>query len=172
MNAPTRPASHNRHIRLATPADLPAINAIYNHYVLTSTCTYAEEPDTLADRSFWFAEHQGPHPATVLEQDGEVVGWASLSEYRGRCGYRFSVENSVYVHHAHHGQGIGKALMLDLIDRARQLGHHTIVAGVSADQTASRGLHEHLGFTQVAHFREVGYKFDRWLDVVFLQLLL
>lgn len=159
-------------IRLATPADLESINAIYNHYVATSTCTYAEEPDSFADRSVWFAEHQGSHPATVCEVGGRVVGWASLSEYRGRCGYRFTVESSVYVSHDHHGAGIGKALMRDLIERARALGHHTIVAGVSADQTASRGLHEHLGFVQVAHFREVGFKFGRWLDVVFLQLLL
>jgi phosphinothricin acetyltransferase len=161
-----------RQIRLAITDDLPAINAIYNHYVHTSTCTYQTEPDTLADRQAWFEEHQGKHPAIVMEQDGEVIGWASLSAFRGRCGYRFSVENSVYVHHAHQGQGIGKALVLDLIERAKTLGYHTIVAGISADQTASRALHERLGFQQVAHFREVGFKFERRLDVVFLQLML
>jgi phosphinothricin acetyltransferase len=172
MTDPSHTPGGNRIIRLATTADLPAINAIYNHYVLTSTCTYQTEPETPEARSAWFDEHQGDHPATVCEIAGTVVGWGSLSPFRGRCGYRFSVENSVYVHHQHHGRGIGKALVLDLIDRARTLGHHTIVAGISADQAASRALHERGGFRQVAHFHEVGFKFDRWLDVVFLQLRL
>jgi L-amino acid N-acyltransferase YncA len=172
MTDPSRAPGDSRIIRLATEADLPAINAIYNHYVLTSTCTYQTEPETPEARSTWFDDHQGVHPATVCDIAGTVVGWGSLSAFRGRCGYRFSVENSVYVHHDHHGQGIGKALVLDLIGRARALGHHTIVAGISADQAASRALHERVGFQQVAHFHEVGFKFDRWLDVVFLQLRL
>jgi L-amino acid N-acyltransferase YncA len=160
-------------IRPATQADLPAINAIYNPYVLTSTCTFQEEPDTLGDRETWFAAHGERHPVIVVEEkDGVVVGWASLSPFRSRAAYRFAVESSVYIESGRHGQGIGKALMADLIGRARTLGHHTIVAGVSDDQCASIGLHESLGFERVAHFKEVGFKFGRWLDVAFLQLML
>ncbi|MBC7544006.1 MAG: N-acetyltransferase [Candidatus Sericytochromatia bacterium] len=159
-------------IRPATHADLPAINAIYNHYVLTSTCTYQEEPETQGEREAWFATHGERHPVTVAEHDGVVIGWGSLSPFRSRGGYRFSVENSVYVEQGRHGQGIGKALMIDLIARATALGYRSIVAGVSADQTASISLHERLGFTRVALFQEVGYKFATWLDVAFLQLML
>jgi L-amino acid N-acyltransferase YncA len=158
--------------RPATDPDLPAISAIYNHYIRTSTATYQVEPETLDERREWFNDHGERYPAVVAEDDGEVVGWGALSPFRNRFGYRFTVEASVYVRHDCHRQGIGRALLADLIDRARLLGYHTLIGGASADQTASLALQESLGFTTVAHFREVGHKFDRWLDVVFMQLML
>jgi L-amino acid N-acyltransferase YncA len=161
-----------RATRPATEADLPAISAIYNHYIRTSTATYQYEPETAGERRQWFAEHDEKHPAVVAEEGGEVVGWGALSPFRMRYGYRFTVEASVYVRHDCHRKGIGRALLADLIERARQLGYHTLIGGASADQTASLALQERLGFTKVAHFREVGHKFDRWLDVVFMQLML
>jgi len=159
-------------IRLAAARDLPAINDIYNHYVQTSTCTYEEDPVTLAAREEWFVEHGPRHPITVAELDGRVVGWASLSAYRGRCAYRYSAENSVYIDRDHHRRGLGAALLTDLVERARTLGYHTVVAGCDSAQEASIGLHERHGFERVAHFQEVGFKFGRWLDVIFLQRML
>lgn len=159
-------------IRLAAARDLAAINDIYNHYVLTSTCTYEEEPVSLAAREEWFAGHDERHPVTVAELDGRVVGWASLSLHRVRSAYRYSVENSVYIDREHHRRGLGAALLTDLIARARDLGYHTLVAGCDSAQTASIGLHERHGFERVAHFRQVGFKFGRWLDVIFLQRML
>jgi L-amino acid N-acyltransferase YncA len=159
-------------IRLATPADLAAINDIYNHYVAMSTTTYALEPTSLADRERWLVGRQPIHPAIVAVRDGEVVGWGSLSSFRAWGGYRSSVENSVYVHPERHRQGIGSALLADLIARAKKLGLHAIIAGIDSEQTASLELHRKFGFFQVAHFREVGRKFDQWRDVLFLQLLL
>src|SRR5579883_79303 len=96
-------------IRDACPGDLPAIDRIYDHYVHSSTCTYQLEPEGLAARVAWFAEHEAAkHPVLVAEspEDGAVIAWGCLSRYRARAGYRFTVEDSVYVDHAHHGRGI------------------------------------------------------------------
>ena len=158
-------------IRPARENDLAAINAIYNHYVLHSTCTYQVTPETDAARLAWFRGRGENHPVTVAEADGEVVGWASLNRYHPREAYARTVENSVYVRHDRHRCGIGRALLADLIGRARELGHHTILAGISAEQAASIALHGAFGFQKVAHFRELGWKQGAWLDVVFLQLM-
>jgi L-amino acid N-acyltransferase len=159
-------------IRLATTADLAAIREIYNHYVACSSCTFQLQPDTEQERLEWFRERSAAHPATVAELEGEVVGWASLSPWKSRCGYARSAEASVYIRHDLHRRGIGRALMLDLIERARAAGHHTIIGGACTEQAASLALQEALGFRQVAHFREVGNKFGRWLDVAYMQLIL
>jgi len=159
-------------IRLAQREDLPAINEIYNHYVLASTCTYQETPEPMAGREAWFNHHGATHPVTVAEQSGVVVGWASLSPYHARSAYRFTVENSVYVDHRRQRQGIGSALLGDLIERARTAGLRTIVACIDADQGASIAIHAKHGFLLTGRLKQVGRKFDTWLDVVYMQLLL
>lgn len=159
-------------IRLATPVDLTAINEIYNHYVLHSTCTYQEEPSTAAEREVWFLSHGPQHPITVAESDGAIVGWASLSPFHTRSAYRRTVENSVYVRHDRQRQGIGMALLVDSVERAKALGHHTIISLIDREQAASVNIHQRIGFEQVAHLKEVGFKLGRWLDVVYLQKLL
>ncbi len=156
-------------IRAATSADLAAINDIYNHYVLHSTSTYQEEPETIEARRAWFAAHDNPHPITVATDNSELLGWGSLSPFHKRSAYRRTVENSVYVHPAHHRRGIGRLLLSDLIERAKSVGHHTIIAGIDAEQTGSIALHEIAGFKRVAHLKDVGYKFGRWLDVIYMQ---
>ncbi len=159
-------------IRAATAVDLPAINDIYNYYVLHSTCTYQLQPSPLEERKRWFAQHDAKHPAIVGCENGTVLAWASISRFHPREAYARTVESSVYVHHDHHRRGLGKSLMCEIIQLARELKHHTIVAGISADQIASVKLHEAMGFTKAAHLKEVGFKFDRWLDVVWMQLML
>ena len=159
-------------IRPATSADLPAINGIYNHYVPVSTCTYQTEPSTPAEREAWFAAHGPQHPVTVAVVGNEIVGWGSLSRFHPRAAYGHTVENSVYVRHDVQRKGVGSALLSDLIARARAAGHHTIVALIDAQQAGSIALHTRFGFAQAAHLKEVGFKFGRWLDVVYLQLLL
>jgi phosphinothricin acetyltransferase len=103
---------------------------------------------------------------------GEVFGWGALSPWKARCAYAHSVEASLYVRHDRQRRGIGRALLHDLIERARGIGHHTILGGTCTEQTASLALQESLGFQRAAWFREVGQKFERWLDVVYMQLLL
>jgi phosphinothricin acetyltransferase len=159
-------------IRLATDDDLVAINDIYNWYVPRSTCTYQETDETIEARRAWFGHHGPRYPITVALRDGQVVGWGSLSDYRERSAYRFTCENSVYVRHDCQGQGIGSAILADLIARARAIGFHTIIAGADAEQTVSIALHAKFGFVECGRQKEVGFKFNRWLDVVFMQLML
>ncbi len=159
-------------IRPARESDLAAINAIYNHYVLHSTCTYQVTPETDEARLAWFRSRSEAHPVTVAEVDGEIVGWGSLSRFHGREGFARTVENSVYVRPDRHRRGIGRALLADLIERARQLGHHTILAGISAEQSVSIALHEAFGFQRTTQLREVGWKHGVWLDLATLQLML
>jgi L-amino acid N-acyltransferase len=159
-------------IRAATAADLQPINDIYNHYVARSACTYQEEPETMAERAVWFAEHGDAHPVTVATVSDEVVGWGCLSPYRARSAYRFTVENSVYARHDVQRRGIGRLLLADLIERARAAGHHTIVAVIDAEQTGSIRLHLSMGFRDAGDLRELGFKFGRWLHVRYLQLML
>jgi L-amino acid N-acyltransferase len=159
-------------IRVATSADLGTINDIYNHYVMHSTCTYQEEPEPLEGRREWFQRHGDRHPVIVAEADGQVIGWGSLSPFHPRSAYRRTVENSVYVHHQQHRRGIGSLLLQELITRGRGLGHRAIIAGIDASQPASVALHAKFGFEKVGHLKQVGFKFDRWLDVIYMELLL
>jgi L-amino acid N-acyltransferase YncA len=159
-------------IRDARVEDLGPIDAIYDHYVRTSTSTFQLEPAGLDARKAWFAAHGERWPVLVAEEGNVVVGWGSLSVYNPRAGYRFTAEDSVYVDAAAHGRGIGQALLAELIARARSCGHHTLLAGISAEQAPSVRLHERFGFVEVARMRELGWKFDRWLDVVFMQKVL
>ena len=160
-------------IRLAVESDLPAINAIYNHYIHTSTATYQDEPTTAAERAAWFRVHGPQHPVTVAtnatEGGDEILAWASLSPFNPRSAYRFTVENSIYVRHDLHRQGLGCALLADLLVRAQALGHRQIVALISADQPASLALHHRFGFVQVGHLPNVGLKFNQWLDLILMQ---
>jgi L-amino acid N-acyltransferase len=158
-------------IRLAQQEDLAAINEIYNYYVLHSTCTYQESPETIESRREWFERHGGRHPITVAEVDGRVVGWGSLSSYHPRSAYRNTVENSVYVHHEFHRRGIGEFILADLISRAKVIGHHAIIAGIDAEQAGSVALHRKFRFEHVGRMREVGFKFGRWLDVIYMELV-
>lgn len=159
-------------IRPATESDLVAINDIYNHYVLRSTCTYQEEPEPLEGRQAWFNRHGEKHPIIIAEVGGQAVGWGSLSAYHQRSAYRQTVENSVYVHHEHQHRGIGSLLLEELIGRAEKLGHHAIIAGIDAEQTASVALHTKFGFERVGCLKQIGFKFGRWLDVVYMERIL
>ncbi len=159
-------------IRPATANDLDAIRAVYNYYVTCSTCTYQIELETAAERAAWFRDRSELHPVTVAEREGVVIGWAALSPWKSRCGYARSAEASVYIHHEHHRRGAGRALLIDLIDRAKALGLHTVIGGACSTQTASLALQAALGFEVIGTFREVGRKFDRWLDVTHTQLVL
>jgi L-amino acid N-acyltransferase YncA len=148
------------------------MSSIYNHYVAHDTCTYQTEPESLPERLAWFDRHGPGHPIFVAESEGQVVGWASLSPYNLRHGYRMTVEDSIYLDPGWRGQGLGTALLRKLVETARACGHHTIIAVISADQVASVALHARAGFVTSGRLTEAGHKFDRWLDIVYMQLIL
>ncbi len=159
-------------VRSATETDVPAILDIYNEAILHSTATFDIEPKTLEERLQWFRETKHPHCVIVAEEDGQVVGWGSLRSYRPKVAYRFTAENSVYVHEDHRGRGIGALLLGELIERAKESGFHTLMAGVTEGNPVSEALHKRFGFVEAGRDRQVGYKFERWLDVVWMQLML
>ena len=161
-------------IRPATRDDLPGILEIYNEAVLNTTATYEYEPRTLEHRVTWFDDHvRANYPVFVaVDEDETIVGWSALNRYHDRMGYRFTTENSVYVAAAHRGKGIGKLLMPPLIEGARRSGLHAILAAIDAANDVSIRLHAAFGFERVGHFKQVGFKFNRWLDVVYMQRLL
>jgi L-amino acid N-acyltransferase len=158
----------------AQAADVHSILAIYNDAVLNTTASYDYEPHTLDQRLAWFEQHQAQGFAVLVAMDeaDQVVGWGSLSKFREKIGYQYSVEHSVYVSVDHRRRGIGRLILQSLIEAARIRGAHTLIGGVDASNEASIALHQSLGFEAVAHFKQVGRKFNRWLDLVFLQLML
>lgn len=160
-------------VREARQSDADAICAIYNHYVLNSVVTFDTEPQPVAARREWLLEHEKHNlPVLVAEEDGSVIGWASLSYYHARCAYRTTVEFSVYVDHNHHRKGVAKALMNELLRLGRDRQYHCIVGLICTENSPSLQMSNMLGFETVGELREVGRKFDRWLNVTFVQKLL
>ena len=161
-------------IRPAVRADCPGILAIYNDAVLKTTASYDYEPRTLGQREAWFDDHQRDgFPVLVAEDSaGRVVGWSALNRYHDRMGYRFTSENSIYVAEDFRGRGLGSALLEPLLESARERGLHAIIAAIDAENVASIRLHARFGFEQVGLFRQVGFKFGRWLDVLYMERLL
>jgi len=163
----------NISIRLATEDDLPGMLEIYNDIILNTTAVYEYEPHTLEMRRQWFLTKQEQRfPVFLAEEDGNLAGFSSIGPFRAWAAYKYSVENSIYVKSGLRGKGIGRLLLAPLIGAARNLKMHTIIAGIEATNEASIKLHESFGFNEVAHFNEVGWKFERWLDLKFLQLLI
>jgi phosphinothricin acetyltransferase len=151
-------------------SDIPAITQIYRHYVDHSNVTFDTEPPSEAAMAEKFAHLMTlGHPLVVAEVDGQTVGYAYASFYRPRAAYRFTCEDSIYLHPEATGQGLGKVLLRDLLERSKAAGFQQMLAVITAGTANSIGLHEQFGFRQVGHLSAVGYKFDRWLDVVHLQ---
>jgi phosphinothricin acetyltransferase len=160
-------------VRNATEEDLPAMLEIYNEIILNTMAVWHEQAHTLEMREEWFLQkkEQG-FPVLVAELKGVILGFSTIATFRPWSGFRFTVENSVYVRPENRGQGVAKLLLPALIDASKQLNIHAIVAGIEATNEVSISLHEKFGFIEVAHFKEVGFKFGRWMDLKFLELIL
>jgi L-amino acid N-acyltransferase YncA len=157
-------------VRAAAEADLASILAIYNDAVLNTTAIWNDTTVDLAERRAWYeARRARSYPVLVAETDGTVAGYASFADFRPFEGYRFTVEHSVYVAKSARGRGAATHLLQRLIEEARLLGKHVMLGGIAADNIASLALHARLGFVETARMPEVGYKFGRWLDLVFMQ---
>jgi phosphinothricin acetyltransferase len=159
-------------IRPVTPDDAAAIVDIYNHYIATTVISFEENavtPDEMAGRIRDVTAHL---PWLVYEQDARVTGYAYATKWRVRSAYRFSAETSVYVQAGQGGKGIGSALYKALLEDLRGREIHMAIGGIAQPNPASVALHESLGFEKVAHFRQVGRKFDQWVDVGYWELRL
>lgn len=159
-------------VRLVEPRDAEGIRTIYNHYVAESTALFDLVPRTLDAQVRWIDDHSGGHPAVVAVLDGRIVGFGSLTPFRSRPAYSTTVEDSVYLLPGNEGRGIGRRLLDELVSLAEAHGFHTVIARISGGNEASIALHRACGFALVGVEREVGRKFNRWLDVVEMQRML
>ncbi|MBI00444.1 MAG: GNAT family N-acetyltransferase [Acidimicrobiaceae bacterium] len=169
--APRGLPSATMEVRLARLEDAEAIRTIYNHAVRTSTASFDLVERTTKEQEAWLADRSGAFSVLVASNDGEVVGFASLSPYKERAAYRSTVEDSVYVDAAHRGQGIADRLLGDLLAIARSSGFHSVIARIGGENEASIALHVKHGFNEVGVERQVGRKFGRWQDVTVLQVV-
>jgi L-amino acid N-acyltransferase YncA len=159
-------------IRNALLTDLPEMLEIYNHAILNLTATFDIEEQTLAERRIWFDKYGERHPLIVAEMDNQIIGYSCLSPFRDKPAYSYSAELSLYISSVYQGQGIGNKLMQEILCKARELGYHTVIGGITGGNKASVKLHEKFGFKFVGSFNEVGFKFGDWQDVHFYQLLI
>jgi L-amino acid N-acyltransferase len=157
-------------VRDARDEDLEGLVAIYNDVLATSTAIYSSVPVTLEERRAWWQSRTAAgYPVLIVRDAAGVAGFATFGDFRSWPGYRFTVEHTVHVRADGRGRGLGTLLLQALLPRAAALGKHMMIGGVDAANAASIRFHERLGFQQCGLLREVGYKFDRWLDLVFLQ---
>jgi phosphinothricin acetyltransferase len=160
-------------IRSATADDAAAIAAIYNPYVANSCITFETEAVSAEEMQARIAEAQESIlPWLVATSGGVIAGYAYASKWKGRCAYRFAVESTVYLDPASQGKGVGRQLYSALLDRLKAKGIRTVIGGIALPNDASIGVHERLGFEKVAHFKQVGFKQNRWIDVGYWQLLI
>lgn len=159
-------------IRKAVLADLETITDIYNEAILTTTATFDTEPKTVSERLPWFESHDPRHPILVAVLQGRVVGWASLTRWSDRPAYSDTAETSFYVKAEFRRQGIGRQLKTAIIEEARRLQFHTLIARVAAGSQESLHLNQSAGFVHVGTLKEVGRKFGKLLDVHILQKML
>lgn len=157
-------------IREAVQSDLEQITAIYNEVLTHTTAIYNDRPATVEERiSWWRSRLAQGYPVLVAEDDGTIAGFATFGDFRAWPGYRYTVEGTVHIHSDARGKGVGTDLLKAILARAKMLGKHVMIAGVDSENTASLRFLERFGFERAGHLREVGYKFDRFLDLVFLQ---
>ena len=158
-------------IRTMEERDLPGVLEIYNDIILTNTAVYMNEPQSIQEKKKWFAERKvAGYPVLVFEEDGDVAGFATYSQFRPYPGYKYTMEHSVYVHKEHYHKGIATKLMRELIRIAEERGVKTLVAGIDGENIGSIKAHEKLGFEYAGTIKNAGTKFGRWLDLVFYQL--
>lgn len=159
-------------IRSVWMADAALLCTIYNHYVANTVVTFEEAPVFVDDMRARIDAVLAKLPWLVLEHEGAIAGYAYAASWKSRVSYRFAVESSIYLAPGHTGRGMGFRLYRALLDALRERNVHCVIAGAALPNPASTALHEKLGFEQIAHFRQVGWKFDRWIDVVYWQLIL
>lgn len=160
-------------LRPATIQDVPQILAIVNHAIATSTANYNYEPQTLAEQTAWFeSKQQHNFPVWVAVVEDLAVAFGTYGTFREKMGYRYTVEHTIYVQEDQQRKGIGKALLIQLVTQAKAEGYHAMIGGIDAKNAESIAFHQKMGFEIVGHLKEVGYKFDQWLDLCFVQRLL
>jgi len=158
-------------IRKATIIDLSAITQIYNDAIVNTVATFDAQPKTMKEQKKWFDSHDAKHPIIVAKIGGDVIGWASLSDWSDRCAYSDTAELSIYIKKEHQGKGAGKKLISASLRQGKSVGLHTIVARIESSNKVIIHVLKNFGFIRIGVMREVGRKFGRLLDVVIMQII-
>ncbi|HTF96468.1 MAG TPA: arsinothricin resistance N-acetyltransferase ArsN1 family B [Cellvibrio sp.] len=156
-------------IRACTTSDIAAICDIYNYYIGNTVITFEEQPVSITEMQNRITTNTQLFPWLVYEKDGQILGYAYASRWKDRSAYKYTAEVTVYLNHLQCGKGIGTELYKALIEALAKNNIHALLACIATPNAASEKIHEQFGFQQVAHFREVGFKFGRWLDVGYWQ---
>lgn len=159
-------------IKLAEPSDVPGITEIYNEAIVNGTATFDTEIKSIENRTQWLNQHQGNYPVWVAIYNNTLVAWCSLTQYSDRAAYAGTAEVSVYVHHQYRGRNLGNILVEHLVQQAKELGLHCLLARITEGNDTSIRLHQKYGFTIVGVMKEVGFKFGRYLDVTLMQMVI
>ncbi len=158
-------------IRDVTKLDSKKIAEIYNYYIVNTVITFETEPVTESEIEKRISTIASKYPWIVYEEDDKILGYAYASKWKSRCAYNNTTETTVYLNHNQKGKGIGTLLYQELLDRIKEMKIHSIISGIALPNEASVALHKKFGYTKAAHFIEVGYKFDKWIDVGYWQLI-
>ena len=158
-------------VRNCNPEDAAQVCTIYNEYILRSIITFEEVVVSMDDMRNRIDQITKKYPWIVYESEGEILGYAYAGEWKSRCAYKHSVESTVYLKKGHEGKGIGSSLYDDLLSRLRNKQIHAVIGGIALPNTGSVAFDEKYGFEKVAHFKEVGYKFEQWIDVGYWELI-
>ncbi len=164
--------SAEKGIRVATPGDAAAVAGIYNTYIARTVATFELDPISHEEMQKRMTVVQAGHPWLVAEKEGQVIGYAYASAWKGREAYKQTAETTIYIHPRHVQNGLGLPLYHQLLSLLKSLGHHVAIGGIALPNLPSIRLHERLGYEKVAHFREVGFKFGQWIDVGYWELIL
>lgn len=160
-------------IRQANNDDMSSVLEIVNYEILNTTAIWDYDIRTLAQQETILKEkNENSFPFLIAEKEGKIIGFGTYGTFRHKIGYRFTVEHSVYVHKDYHGNGVGSILLKELIEIAKTQKLHTMIGVIDSENLGSIAFHKKLGFKEVGHIKETGFKFNRWLDSVFLQILL
>lgn len=160
-------------LRAAYITDMPSVLEIVNYEILNTTAIWDYDVRSLTQQIEIFSEKQKQnYPFLVAEKEGKIVGFGTYGTFRHKIGYRFTVEHSVYVHKDFHGNGIGSLLLKELIEIAKNQKLHTMIGVIDSENHGSIAFHQKLGFEITGHLKQTGYKFDHWLDSIFLQIML
>lgn len=159
-------------IRKVSITDAPAICGIYNYYVLNTAITFETSAVTVEEMEKRIMDISSAYPYLVFEEEGNVIGYCYVNSWKNRCAYSSTAESSVYIHKDAHKKGIGSKLYKELLNELKNMSLHAIIAGVALPNEASARIHEKFGFQKIAHFKETGRKFGKWIDVAYWEIIL
>jgi len=159
-------------IRFVEPKDAAEICGIYNFYVVNTVISFEEQAVSVSEMEKRIRDITAKYPWLVIEENGKILGYGYINEYRSRCAYRYTAEITIYLKNGEEGKGLGTELMRRIIEETRNRDIHSLISAIAIPNERSVSIHEKFGFEKIGHFKEVGFKFNHWIDVGYWELVL